>query len=204
MTRDWKYTAPPHRAGSDDMEMLTVETVDNHIYFYADVNSDRSLAPIQEVKYLDSSLRNEHTSRGLDNLHPLTPIWLHISSNGGDLFTGFSIADQLRMIKSPIYTIVEGVCASAATLIAMVGTERYILPSSFMMVHQLSGSFWGTHDQFQDEQFLQEMLMTGLVAFYEEQTRLDESQLRQMLSRNTWMNAEKCVATGFANKILTP
>ena len=204
MTRDWKYTAPPHRAGSDDIEMLTVETVDNHIYFYADVNSDRSLALIQEVKYLDSSLRNEHTSRGLDNLHPLTPIWLHISSNGGDLFTGFSIADQLRMIKSPIYTIVEGVCASAATLIAMVGTERYILPSSFMMVHQLSGSFWGTHDQFQDEQFLQEMLMTSLVAFYEEQTRLDESQLRQMLSRNTWMNAEKCVATGFANKILTP
>jgi len=204
MTRDWKYTAPPHRAGSDDMEMLTVETVDNHIYFYADVNSDRSLALIQEVKYLDSSLRNEHTSRGLDNLHPLTPIWLHISSNGGDLFTGFSIADQLRMIKSPIYTIVEGVCASAATLIAMVGTERYILPSSFMMVHQLSSMFWGTHDQFQDEQFLQEMLMTSLVKFYEEQTRLDESQLRQMLSRNTWMNAEKCVATGFANKILTP
>ena len=104
---------------SEESSRLTVETVDNHIYFYADVDSDRCLALIRAVRETDSELRTEHLSRGLDG-EPLTPIWLHIHSYGGSLFAAFSLADQLAMIKSPLYAIVEGIAASAATLIAMV------------------------------------------------------------------------------------
>jgi ATP-dependent protease ClpP protease subunit len=104
---------------------LTVETVDNHIYFYADVDSDRCLALIRAIRQADSELRSEYLSRGLEGT-PLTPIWLHLHSYGGDLFTGFSVADQLTMIKTPIYSIVEGICTSAATLISMSCSKRYI------------------------------------------------------------------------------
>lgn len=181
---------------------LTVETIDNHVYFYADVDSDRCLALIRAVREADSSLRSEQLSRGLEG-QPLTPIWLHIHSYGGDLFTGFSIADQLSMIKSPIYTVVEGICASAATLIAMTGTKRYILPSSFMLIHQLSSMVWGTHENFKDEMALQQKAMDRLVNFYANHSKADADKIREMLTRDFWMDAETCIENGFVDEILS-
>jgi len=180
---------------------LTVETVDNHIYFYADVDSDRCLALIRAVREADSLLRNEHSSRGMDGM-PLIPIWLHIHSYGGSLFTAFSIADQLAMIKSPVYSVVEGICASAGTLISMACTKRFILPSSFMLIHQLSGMVWGTHEQFKDEMTLQSKAMDRLVEFYAQKSKSTNEEIRSMLTRDFWMDAETCVKLGFADEIL--
>jgi ATP-dependent protease ClpP protease subunit len=180
---------------------LTVETVDNHIYFYADVDSDRCLALIRAIREADSELRSEYLSRGMEGLPP-TPIWLHIHSYGGDLFTGFSVADQLAMIKTPIYSVVEGICASAATLISMSCVKRYILPSSFMLIHQLSGVKWGTHEQFKDEMTLQNKAMDRLVEFYGRKSSVSADDIRAMLTRDYWMDAETATQMGFADAIL--
>jgi ATP-dependent protease ClpP protease subunit len=133
----------------------------------------------------------------------MTPIWLHIHSYGGDLFTGFSVADQLALIKSPVYAVVEGICASAATLIAMSCTKRYILPNSFMLIHQLSSFMWGTHEQFKDEMSLQNKAMERLVEFYAARSKVTVDELRQMLLRDTWLEAAACVQMGFADEILS-
>lgn len=199
LSADVQYRAAV--ADRDDTPRLTVETVDNHVYFYADVDSDRCLALIRAIRETDSVLRSQHLSRGLDG-QPLTPIWLHIHSYGGSLFTAFSIADQLGMIKSPIYSVVEGICASAATLISMSCTKSYILPSSFMLIHQLSGVVWGTHEQFKDEMFLQNKLMERLIEFYAAKTNLSGDEIRSMLQRDFWMDAETCVKHGFISEIL--
>lgn len=190
-------------AGSDEAPRLTVETVDNHIYFYADVDSDRCLALMRAVREADAELRTQHISRGLERAGmPLTPIWLHINSYGGDLFTGFSIADQLTMVESPVYAIVEGICASAATLIALSCDKRFILPNSFMLIHQLSTFAWGTHEQFKDEMNLQNKAMERLVQFYVNHASVTDEQIRQMLTRDFWMDAEACVQHGFVDEIL--
>jgi ATP-dependent protease ClpP protease subunit len=181
---------------------LTVETVDNHIYFYADVDSDRCLALIRAIRQADAELRSEYLSRGLEGT-ALTPIWLHIHSYGGDLFTGFSVADQLAMIKTPIYSVVEGICASAATLISMSCSKRYILPSSFMLIHQLSGLKWGTHEQFKDEMTLQNKAMERLVEFYARKSTISADEIRNMLTRDYWMDAETSIQMGFADAILS-
>jgi ATP-dependent protease ClpP protease subunit len=187
--------------GTPETPRLTVETVDNHVYFYADVDSDRCLALIRTIRETDASLRTEYLSRGLEGM-PSTPIWLHIHSYGGDLFTGFSIADQIAMIKTPIYSIVEGICASAATLISMSCTKRYILPSSFMLIHQLSGFKWGTHEQFKDEMTLQNKAMDRLVEFYAKHSQVSETEIRTMLQRDFWMDADTCIKNGFVDEIL--
>lgn len=190
-----------YRAGVEAEKRLTVETVDNHIYFYADVDSDRCLALIRAIREADSALRSEHLSRGMEGM-PLPPIWLHIHSLGGDLFAGFSTADQLAMIKTPIYTVIEGICASAATLIALTGVKRYILPHSFVLIHQLSAFVWGTHEQFKDEMSLQTKAMDRLVEFYAGRGKVTEEEIRAMLTRDYWMDAETCVKLGFADEIL--
>ncbi len=181
--------------------LMTVETIDNHIYFYADIDSDRGLALMRTLRELDHKLRAEQLSR-FNGDAPVTPIWLHIYSYGGDLFTGFSLADQLTMVKSPVYAVVEGICASAATLLALSCKKRYILPSSVMLVHQLSAFAYGTHEQFKDEMVLQQMLMQKLVRFYGERTKLTADEIEKMLTRDFWMDAETCVKHGFADEIL--
>jgi ATP-dependent protease ClpP protease subunit len=189
--------------GDDDSSSgSTVESKDNRVYFYSDVSSEECLKLIRAVREVDIKLRTEHLGRGLDDDHPRTPIWLHIHSYGGELFAGFSIADQLARIKSPIYAVVEGICASAATLIAMSCDRRYIQPSSFMLVHQLWAFAWGTHEQFKDEMTLQNKLMERLVAFYVEKSKVKEDEIRTMLQRDFWMDAETCVKLGFVDDIL--
>jgi ATP-dependent Clp protease, protease subunit len=150
---------------------------------------------------VDADLRTEHLSRGLEGT-PLTPIWLHIYSYGGDLFAGFNMADQLATIKTPIFSVIEGICASAATLIAMPCTKRYILPNSFMLIHQLSSLVWGTHEQFKDEMGLQQKMMERLVEFYARRTKTPTDEVRAMLTRDFWMDAETCVRLGFVDEIL--
>src|SRR5690606_4438975 len=194
----WRLTASAADSGE---KRLTVEQVDNHVYFYATVDSERCLDLIKQIHELDSDLRSERISRGLEDA-PATPIWLHIHSYGGDLFSGFSTSDQLKRVKSPIYAIVEGVCASAATLIAMSCDKRYILPNSFMLVHQLSTFVWGTHEEFKDEMLLQEKAMERLIKFYEAHSRLNEEEIRDMLKRDFWMDAETSIEKGFVDEML--
>lgn len=205
-SRHWMQSQPLQfnfgkNISNQEESRLTVETVDNHIYFYADVDSDRCLALIRAVREADTELRSQHISRGMEGM-PMTPIWIHINSYGGDIFAGFSIADQLALIKSPIHAVVEGICASAATLISMSATRRYILPNSFMLIHQLSSFVSGTHEQFKDEMELQRKAMDRLVAFYVARTKLNEVEIRQMLTRDFWLDADMCLERGFVDDIL--
>ena len=180
---------------------LTVETLDNHIYFYSDVDTDRCLALIRQLRELDRSLQAEHRTRDLGDEFQV-PIWLHINSRGGDLFAALAVADQISRIGSPIYSIGEGLVASAATLISVACTRRFVQPSAYMLVHQFTSWFYGTHEEFKDEMELQEMLIARMVTFYEQYTSMSADDLREKLKRDFWMNAEKAVEFGFADGVL--
>jgi ATP-dependent protease ClpP protease subunit len=180
---------------------LTVETIDNHVYFYATVDSDRCLAMIRTIRELDSQLRRERLSRNIPEHIDQTPIWLHIQSGGGELFPGLATADQLAVIQTPIYSIIEGVCASAATLISLACSKRYITASSFMLIHQFSAVHWGTHESFKDEMELQNMLIGLLVNYYQSKSKIPKSNIKKMLKHDTWMNADKCLELGLVDAI---
>lgn len=182
-------------------DKLTVETVDNHVYFYADVDSDRCLAMIRSIREIEARLISERESRGVPAKADYVPIWLHIQSGGGDLFAGLAAADQLATIKTPVYSVVEGLCASAATLISLACQRRYVMPSGFMLVHQFSSVHWGTHEQFLDEIKLQEMLMETLVGFYVRKTKMLPTKIQELLKRDSWFNARQCVEVGLADEI---
>lgn len=185
-----------------DSQPLTVEAIDNHVYFYAEVNADRCLAAIRAIRDTDNRLRNERISRNIPPEISPTPIWLHIYSGGGDLFAGFAFADQLQQIETPVYSIVEGMCASAATLISLACNRRYTLPNSFFLIHQLSSVMWGKHEEFEDELHMQNMAMDRLVEFYSRRTKITADEIRDMMKRETWMNADQALERGFVDKIV--
>jgi len=181
---------------------LTVETVDNHVYFYATVNSDRCLALVRTIRELDGKLRNEHASRALPAEHPLTPIWLHVNSDGGSVFDALGVADQLKSIKTPIFSVVEGCAASSATLLSVPCTKRFITSSSFMLIHQVSSIMWGTYEQFKDQMKVLDMIMRQLVNFYSTHTKLEPLKLEELLKRDSWFAAQQCVDIGLVDAIL--
>jgi len=183
---------------------MTVETFDNHIYFYADVDTDRCLDLIRKIRETDNELRRQATSRMLPDDHPPVPIWLHIQSNGGELFTGLNIADQISKIQTPIYSIVEGMCASAATLISLAANKRYILPSSFMLIHQITSWGWGRikYDELKDEMHLQNMLVEQLYSFYSKRTMMNKTTIKKLLKKDSWFNAEQCIELGLADVVV--
>lgn len=181
---------------------LTVEQVDNHIYFYSGVDTDRCLALIRSIRSLDSQLRNERATRDIPDDHPAVPIWLHIHSGGGDLMAALGVVDQIPRFKTPIYSIVEGMCASAATLISMACTQRYITPRSHMLIHQFFSIMWGTYEQFKDDMVLQKSLMSQLVQFYSGHSKLGRKEVRKILKHDSWFNAEQCLAHGFVSETL--
>ena len=180
---------------------LTVESTGNHVYFYSDINSDRCLALMKEIRAIDNMLRVERASRNIPVENHMVPIWLHVNSYGGSLFDGFGIADQLATIKSPIYSIIEGCCASAGTLLSMSCTRRYIMPSAFVLIHQLSSLCWGTYEQFTDEMHVLDMAMKTITNFYHKHSNLDKKTIRAILKRDSWFDAKECVKNGFVDEI---
>lgn len=181
---------------------LTVESFHNHIYFYSEIDSDRTLALIQEIQAVDEWLRSDFITHRLDKIdYPEIPIWLHIHSPGGDLLSGLALMDFIDRIDTPIYSIVEGYCASAATLLSMSCDRRFITPNSFFLIHQLTSLAYGTYEQFKDEMGLQDMMMDKLVSFYSRRSKMTPDDIRRVLQRDFWMNAEKAVEYGFVDEI---
>jgi ATP-dependent Clp protease protease subunit len=182
---------------------LTVETVDNHVYFYAEVTPDRTLALMQTLRALDGKLRTEKISRGLAD-DVILPIWLHINSVGGDPFSAFAVYDQINKLHTPVYSIVEGRVASAATIISVGCPRRYCQPSAFMLIHSATSISWGefTHTELADEAKFLEALVNQMVAHYAEHSKLDEETVRNYISRDCWMTAQQILEYGFADAYL--
>ena len=69
------------------------------------------------------------------------PLWLYIHTEGGDAYAGLSAMDHIKNLKVPVYTVVDGSCASAGTFILMGGEKKYALPNSSVLIHQIRTDF---------------------------------------------------------------
>ena len=79
------------------------------------------------------------------------PIYLHINSFGGSVFSAFSVIDTIKNLRIPVVSIIEGAAASAATLISVACDYRIIYETSYMLIHQLSSGSWGKMSELEDE-----------------------------------------------------
>ena len=101
---------------------LPVNAIDNHIYFYSSVSKNSAL---ELNKLIKDVTKNYCLLKEKNNTDP-PPIYLHINSYGGSVFAALSIIDHIQNNKIPIYSIIEGAAASAATLISVVCDKRFI------------------------------------------------------------------------------
>ena len=173
-------------------------TVDNHIYFYSEVERAKMLELNKAIRELDTKLQKEALSFSI----PLPYIYLHINSYGGSIFAGLSTLDTIRNTKCDIITIIEGCAASAGTMISIVGKKRWMQKHSYMLIHQLSSSSWGKYSELVDDMENNNKLMEMIKTLYEEYTKVPTSRLEEILKHDLWWDAQKCLEYGLVDKIL--
>lgn len=131
------------------------------------------------------------------------PVTIWISSPGGDCTAASQIYSMLMDYKDDITVKIDGIAASAASVIAMAGTTVLMAPTAMMMIHNPATGAFGDHVDMEKAIEMLDEVKEGIINAYEIRTGLSHTQLSHMMDETTWMNAKKAVELGFADGILT-
>lgn len=183
-------------AGSNKDNQKITKT-DNHIYYYAEVNRNT----IFELLTLIKKTEKENLVLGNNyNIDP-PPIYLHISSFGGSVFDAFTAIDVIESCKVDVITIIDGATASAGTLISVTGKKRYIRPSAYMLIHELSSASWGKMSQLEDDFKNNKKLMEKIKDIYKKFTNVPKKELGEILKHDLWWESDVCLKYKLVDEI---
>lgn len=142
----------------------------------------------------------------LELTNPGKPILFVINSPGGSVDAGFAIWDQIKLLKSPITTLVSGLAASMGSVLSLVASPkcRFATPSSRIMIHQplIGGMIKGqaTDLEIQAKEMLK--MRDALTKIYMQQTGKDYETIEKAIDRDTWMSAQEALEFGLLDGII--
>ena len=127
---------------------------------------------------------------------------LWINSPGGDCYAAAQIYNMLMEYKGNVAVKIDGIAASAASVVAMAGSTVEISPLGLMMLHNpMTVSIGDTHEMERTITFLAE-IKESIINSYELKTGLSRAKISRLMDAETWMNAKKAVELGFADSVL--
>ena len=127
-------------------------------------------------------------------------VW--INSPGGDCVAAAQIYNMLMDYPHDVTVKIDGIAASAASVIAMAGTKVLISPVGMMMVHNPATVAWGDSAEMQKAIEMLSSVKDSIINAYEIKTGLSRAKLSHLMDAKTWMDAHKAVELGFADGIL--
>lgn len=130
------------------------------------------------------------------------PITVWINSPGGDCVAAAQIYNMLMDYNGDVTVKVDGIAASAASVIAMAGTRVLMSPASLMMIHNPLTSAIGDSEEMQKAIAMLDEVKESIINAYEIRTGLSRAKLSHLMDAETWMNAKKAIELGFADDIL--
>ena len=183
--------------GGGPPDSRSVESHDNVIMFYGEVNEENAKSLNKALRQMDKDLQVVKVKYGVE-----VPIKLYINSFGGSIFAGFSTVDTIKSISTPVHSYIDGAAASAATLISVVADKRFIHRNSFMLIHQLSSMMWGKYEEFKDEMENLDLLMARIKEIYKEHCSIPKKELDEILKHDLWLDSAKCVKWSLVDEIV--
>lgn len=128
-------------------------------------------------------------------------IW--INSPGGDCIAASQIYSMLMDYKGEVTVKIDGIAASAASVIAMAGTKVLMAPTALLMIHNPATMAFGDHAEMQKAIEMLSEVKESIINAYEIKTGLSRAKLSHLMDAETWMNANKAIELGFADDVLT-
>ena len=155
---------------------------------------------IAESSWFDDEVTPEDFRKDLNAGSGDITVW--INSPGGDCVAAAQIYNMLLDYKGNVTIKIDGIAASAASVIAMAGTKVLMSPVSMMMIHNPSTIAWGDKDELKRAIQMLSEVKESIMNAYEIKTGLERNKLSNLMDAETWMNANKAVELGFADGIL--
>lgn len=164
------------------------------ILLYGPIASSRS--------WFNDTVTPQEFARDLESLNG-KDVTVRINSGGGDVFAAHAIHNQLVAYKGRVTVIIDGLAASAATIVAMAG-QKIIMPSnSMMMIHNpaIGMDDYYTAEDLQKYVDALTAIKGSIVAAYKKRCKLSSEELEILMDAETWMGAQECLDKGFADEI---
>lgn len=127
-------------------------------------------------------------------------VW--INSPGGDCVAAAQIYNMLSNYAGKVTVKIDGIAASAASVIAMAGDAVLVSPVSMMMIHNPATIAWGDSAEMQKAVAMLDEVKESIINAYEIKTGLDRKKLSKLMDAETWMDANSAVEYGFADEIM--
>lgn len=183
----------------DNIDSVSNVTTDNNnIYFYDDVNKNSILELRKNIYKV--SIEQKKMKLIYPTFEPR--IYLHINTDGGFLTDGLSIIDCIENNDVPIETIIEGISASAGTLLSVAGHYRKIQKYSVMLVHQIRSGVVGKQADLEDENENNKLYESKMLEFYERRTKLSKKELKEMMKNERIIDSKDALKYGFVDEII--
>lgn len=126
-----------------------------------------------------------------------------INSPGGDCVAAAQIYNMLMDYKGNVTVKIDGIAASAASVIAMAGAKVYVSPVSMLMIHNPMTVAMGNAADMEKAIEMLSSVKDSIINAYEIKTGLSRARLSHLMDAETWMDANKAVELGFADEILS-
>lgn len=127
-------------------------------------------------------------------------ITVHLNSYGGDVFAGISIYNMLRNYSGKVTIHIDGIAASAASVIAMAGETIKMPATTQMMVHKAWTFAAGNADDFRKTADDMDKIDSSILEAYKERFVGTEEELKALIENETYLTAEECKAFGFCDE----
>ena len=127
-------------------------------------------------------------------------VW--INSPGGDVFAAAQIYTALKEYPGKVTVKVDGLAASAASVVAMAGAETLMSPVSYMVIHNPFTIAIGDSEEMLRAKAMLDEVKEGIINAYESKTKLDRAEISRLMNEESCFNAKKAVSLGFADGML--
>lgn len=143
----------------------------------------------------------------LESLDPGKPILLVINSPGGSVDSGFAIWDQIKMITSPVTTLITGLAASMGSILSLAAApkRRFATKNARIMIHQPAINAVVRGQATDLEIHAKEIIKTrqALVEVYVKATGKDAKTIDKAIDRDTWMSSQEALEFGLLDKVVS-
>ena len=130
------------------------------------------------------------------------PVTVWLNSPGGDCIAASQIYTMLMDYQGDVTVKIDGIAASAASVIAMAGTTVLMAPTALMMIHNPMTMAYGNHEDMEKAIEMLDEVKESIINAYEIKTSMSRAKLSHLMDSETWMNANKAIELGFADDIL--
>lgn len=174
--------------------------------FRASLQSDGTLEllvyeEIGENLWTGGGVTAKTVKQQLDQAGPYSRLAVRVNSPGGDAFEGIAIGNLLRAQGKPIDVFVDGIAASAASVVAMAGDTRTMGSNAMMMIHNAWCSCIGYADDMRKMADTLDKVSAAVAQTYVDRAGMSAADAKALMDAESWLSAQDCIDNGLATAI---